>query len=115
MTGQCRRAREALLVTVSLVTVPAAMAQTLPALPTAGTVAAGTASIATPSASRMLIQQGSQNAVINWQSFSIGSGAAVDVRQPSASSILLNKVSGSAASVLDGSLTANGSVWLSNP
>ena len=41
-------------------------------LPTGSQVIAGQASIATPTAGHMQITQSSQNAIINWQSFSIG-------------------------------------------
>jgi large exoprotein involved in heme utilization and adhesion len=46
------------------------------ALPVGGTVAAGTAVIA-GTASEVTVKQSSQNAVINWQGFSIGKNEAV--------------------------------------
>ena len=84
-------------------------------LPTGASVAAGDVSIATPGAQSMTITQGSDRAVVNWNSFSIGAGASVDIRQPSSSSAILNRVTGSADSRIHGRLTANGQVHLVNP
>ncbi len=82
--------------------------------PTGGTVAAGSASIAN-SASTTTITQTTQNAVINWQSFSIGQGEAVRFVQPNSSSVALNRVLGAEPSSILGSLSANGKVFLVNP
>ncbi|MFN7308649.1 MAG: hypothetical protein ACK5TQ_19030, partial [Acetobacteraceae bacterium] len=64
-----------LLATTALVAVGSlalrAQAQTLP---TGGSVASGNVTIGTPSGGRMAITQGSQNAIVNWQGFSIGQG-----------------------------------------
>jgi filamentous hemagglutinin family protein len=84
------------------------------ALPTGGAVSAGTATIAaTPG--NTTINQSSQNVAINWQSFGIAAGEAVKFVQPSSSSIALNRVLGSDASSILGSLSANGKVFLVNP
>src|SRR5947209_5083588 len=99
MTPPSVRLRQLLLATTCLVAAAPALAQTAPVLPTGGTVAAGAATISKPSSSSMVIQQGSQNVVIDWQSFSIGRGGSVDFRQPNSSAIALNRVNGSAASV----------------
>jgi filamentous hemagglutinin family protein len=85
------------------------------ALPTGGQVAAGQVAISTPSATQMNITQGTNQAIINWNSFGIGSGEAVNISQPSASSTLLNRVLGNNPSEIFGSLTANGRVFLTNP
>ena len=84
------------------------------ALPTDGTVAAGKASIASTK-SAVTIDQSSQNAVINWQSFSIGQGEAVTFDQPNSTSVALNRVLGGNPSSILGSLSANGEVFLVNP
>jgi len=55
------------------------------------------------------------NAVINWQSFSIGSGQTTNFVQQSASSSVLNRVIGPDPSTLLGALTSNGKVFLINP
>ncbi|WP_049975877.1 filamentous hemagglutinin N-terminal domain-containing protein [Azospirillum sp. B506] len=87
-----------------------ASAQTLPAGPS---VAAGAVSIATPSGTSVIIDQTSRNAVINWNSFSIGSGNSVAINNGGGAT--LNRVTGNIPSRIDGSLTATGSVYLINP
>ncbi|MCW2249061.1 filamentous hemagglutinin family protein [Azospirillum fermentarium] len=87
-----------------------ALAQTLPAGPS---VAAGAVSIATPSGTSVIIDQTSKNAVINWNSFSIGAGNSVAINNGSGAT--LNRVTGNIPSRIDGALTATGSVYLVNP
>jgi hypothetical protein len=54
------------------------------ALPVGGVVSAGGATISS-GANQMTINQSTPNAAVNWQSFSIGSGQAVQFVQPSSS------------------------------
>ena len=82
--------------------------------PTGGQVAAGSASIA-GGAGSMTITQTSQNAVLNWQSFSIGASEAVRFIQPNSAAVALNRVLGNDPSSILGSLSANGKVFLVNP
>ncbi|MDP1716506.1 MAG: filamentous hemagglutinin N-terminal domain-containing protein, partial [Burkholderiales bacterium] len=84
------------------------------ASPTGGVVSAGSANIAA-GAGTTTINQTSQNVAINWQSFSIGQGEAVQFVQPNSSSVALNRVLGSDPSSILGSLSANGKVFLVNP
>jgi filamentous hemagglutinin family protein len=84
------------------------------ALPAGGRVVAGQAAIS-QSGSNMLIQQDSAKAILNWNSFNIGSQASVVFQQPSASAIALNRVLGTDPSAIYGSLRANGQVFLINP
>ncbi|WP_097461811.1 two-partner secretion domain-containing protein [Mangrovitalea sediminis] len=84
------------------------------ALPTGGQVVAGQAAI-TQSGNAMTIQQGSNKAIINWNSFNVGSQASVKFQQPSSSAVALNRVTGSDPSAIYGSLSANGQVFLVNP
>src|SRR5450432_259067 len=93
--------------------VPAAHAGS-PTLPSGGTVVAGSAAILQSGAAGTTIVQQSKNAVINWQSFSVGAGAGVTFQQPDSASITLNRVTGTDASVVNGSLLANGHVWMIN-
>src|SRR5207253_2435559 len=83
-------------------------------LPTGGNVTAGSAAISS-SANKMQIDQYSQKAILQWDSFSIGSGAWVNFTQPSSSAIALNRVVGNNLSEIFGRLTANGQVFLTNP
>ncbi len=83
--------------------------------PTGGQVAAGTANITAPVPNGTVIDQTSQSAVINWQSFNIGNQEYVQFNQPDSSSVVLNRVVGGDASSILGSLSANGRVFLVNP
>ena len=61
------------------------------------------------------INQTSQNAIINWNSFNIGTGETVKFIQPNSSSISLDRVTGGLGpSQIFGTLTANGQVFLIN-
>src|SRR5665213_4296057 len=114
--GFHRRARAALLLTTtalgSSLCIGQAQAQNLP---TGGSVAAGSVAIAQPSATQLNITQTSQSAIVNWQSFSIGQGSAVNIQQPNSAAAMLGRVTGNTPSSIAGSLTANGQVYLVNP
>lgn len=83
------------------------------ALPAGGVVAAGGATISSGAASTT-ITQSTANVVINWQSFGIAAGQAVQFVQPGSSSVALNRVLGANPSSIMGSLSANGKVFLLN-
>ena len=84
------------------------------ALPKGGQVVAGQARLST-SGNTLDVQQTSQKAIINWQSFNIGADAKVNFSQPNAASVALNRVVGTDPSAIFGSLTSNGQVFLLNP
>jgi len=92
-------------------------AATLPAttLPIGGHVTVGQASVAPSAASTLTINQSSQRAIIEWESFNLGSQATLNFVQPSSSAVTLNRVLGSQASQIEGKLNANGQVFLLNP
>ncbi|MBI5438829.1 MAG: filamentous hemagglutinin N-terminal domain-containing protein [Nitrosomonadales bacterium] len=54
-------------------------------------------------------------AILNWQQFSIGQGQTTQFNQQSAQSSVLNRVTGSDASQILGTLRSNGQVFLINP
>lgn len=56
----------------------------------------------------------SNGAIINWNKFSIAAGETTHFNQPSASSNVLNRVMGD-PTVIYGTLSSNGHVWLVNP
>ena len=85
------------------------------ALPQGGQVVAGQADITTPNAQNMQINQATQMAIINWQRFSIAAPEAVNFAQPNAAAIALNRVVGVDPSLIYGSLSANGNIWVINP
>ncbi|TRL31504.1 GLUG motif-containing protein [Rhizobium straminoryzae] len=83
-------------------------------LPVAPTVVAGSATIRT-GGNEMTVNQSSHNAIVNWNSFSIGAGHGVTFVQPDTSSAILNRVNGSTASTIAGRLSGNGQIYLVNP
>ena len=92
------------------------LAYSLPALalPLAGVVAAGSASIGTVGSSTTIVQS-TPHAVINWQSFQVAPSESVQFVQPNAASVTLNRVLGADPSHILGRLSANGNVFLVNP
>jgi filamentous hemagglutinin family protein len=82
--------------------------------PTDGVVRGGTATIS-QAGSATTITQTSSRAVIDWRSFNIAPAESVAFLQPNAQSAVLNRVTGPQFSSLQGSLTANGQVFLVNP
>ncbi|HXQ15508.1 MAG TPA: YDG domain-containing protein [Caulobacteraceae bacterium] len=84
-------------------------------LPTGGHVVAGSATIGAPAGATLSINQNSNRAVINWNSFSVGQPNAVVFIQPSSSAAVLNRVTGATPSTIAGQIEANGQVYLVNP
>jgi filamentous hemagglutinin family protein len=84
------------------------------ALPTGEQVVAGQAQF-NRGANTLTIQQQTPNAIVNWNGFSISGSEAVRFQQPSASSVILNRVVGNNPSEILGRLTANGKLFLVNP
>jgi filamentous hemagglutinin family protein len=120
IVGQVRRNRRALLLTTALQTTAMlvlalpVMAQPAPnARPQGGAVVAGTATI-TQTATQTTIDQSTQRAAVNWQSFDVGGQQTVQFQQPNASSITLNRVTNGVASQIAGHVEANGQVVLVN-
>gem|GEM_PF-3605182 len=66
------------------------------------------------SGNHLRIQQHSQRAVIDWQSFSIGIDEITEFSQPNSTAAALNRVVGTQQSVINGQLLANGQVFLLN-
>lgn len=83
------------------------------AAPQGGNVVSGAANIS-QSGATTTINQSTNKAIINWQSFSIGKQETVNFNQPSTSSVTLNRVIGNESSIIAGALNANGQVFLVN-
>ncbi len=83
------------------------------ARPSGGNVVAGAATIA-QSATTTTIDQTTQRAAINWQSFNIGSRQSVQFDQPSSSAVVLDRVVGPNPSEIAGQIDANGQVVIVN-
>ncbi|MFY7960630.1 MAG: filamentous hemagglutinin N-terminal domain-containing protein, partial [Elsteraceae bacterium] len=82
--------------------------------PTGPTVASGSVGI-TQNGLDTVVKQDSTRAIVDWRSFSVGPNGSVRFDQPSGSSVILNRVTGSEVSRIDGRISANGQVWLANP
>ena len=81
--------------------------------PTGGRVVAGAAGIHQRGLN-LDVNQASQRAVINWQSFNIDRNEQVNFNQPNRQSSTLNRVIGDNPSALLGKMNANGNVYLVN-
>ena len=98
---------------LAMALVPAAHAQTAPALPQQGTFSAGNGAIGSGANGVLTVTQTSNRGVIDWRSFSIGAGGTVSIANGAGAT--LNRVTGGALSRVDGLLKATGSVYLINP
>ncbi len=83
-------------------------------LPTGEQVVGGAATIGRQPAT-MTIDQHTARAAIDWHSFDIGRQAHVEIRQPGADSVLLNRILGDQPTQIFGHLSANGQVYVTNP
>jgi filamentous hemagglutinin family protein len=79
-----------------------------------GLMAVGAATVKS-SASSMTVNQSTQDVVIDWLTFGIGTNESVRFNQPNSSSIALNRVLGESPSQILGTLSANGQVFILNP
>ncbi|MEI6779560.1 MAG: filamentous hemagglutinin N-terminal domain-containing protein [Verrucomicrobiota bacterium] len=78
-----------------------------------GLVVQGGSASAVANGSRFIITA-SQNAFLNWQSFNIAPGETTIFQQPSAASVVWNKINGQSPAQIWGNLQANGVVVLMN-
>jgi len=82
-------------------------------LPSLKTIDAGSVNVSTENNS-LNINQSSQQAIISWNSFNVGSSAKVNFNQPSASATTLNKIFDARPSQIFGQINANGKIILQN-
>jgi len=84
--------------------------------PQGGQVVGGQATIQGQGTKTVTVNQQSQNAIINWNTFNIAAGELTQFNQPNANAIVLNRVTGNLGpSQIYGTITANGRVFLVNP
>lgn len=83
--------------------------------PEGGTVEAGSATIGNADKNTLEINQQSQRAIINWDSFSIGEGETTRFILPNSQSVTLNRDLGGARSEIHGNIESNGRFFLVNP
>ncbi|WP_175948474.1 filamentous hemagglutinin N-terminal domain-containing protein [Burkholderia pyrrocinia] len=84
------------------------------AAPQGGQMVAGVAGIAR-NGPLTTIQQQSQRAIVNWQSFGVNAGETVRFAQPATNAAILNRVTGALPSNINGLVQGNGKVFLVNP
>ena len=101
-------------VVASLIYAPGVWADHIEGLPMGPSVENGEVAVSHPD-EHSLDVHASNSSVINWQSFNIAVGNAVNFIQPSATATALNNVIGGSISQIFGALNANGIVWLVNP
>jgi filamentous hemagglutinin family protein len=96
---------------------PVAVAPPVNELPTGGNVVAGVAVVrpVDPGTAVLNIDQSSQRAIIDWNTFNVGSQAEVNFNQPGRDSATLNRVLDSDPSRIFGTINATGQVFLTNP
>ncbi|WP_395736548.1 beta strand repeat-containing protein [Prosthecobacter sp.] len=82
--------------------------------PTGGVVVLGDAQIQSSVPGLTTIHQQTDRAVIDWSTFNIGSGEKTQFIVPDVTSATLNRVLNGGPSLLDGTLTSNGQVFLIN-
>ncbi len=83
-------------------------------MPGGGQVQSGQVSIQQPNATTLNVNNNSARAIVNWNSFSLGSNNTVNFNQ-AATSAILNRVVGANASNIYGKINSPGSVFLVNP
>ena len=86
-------------------------------LPTGGNVVAGSAILTSGNVGNtatLNIDQSTQRAIIDWNTFNVGSDAQVNFNQPGRDSSTLNRVHDSNPSQIFGSITSTGQVFLTN-
>jgi len=107
------RLRAILLATSALVPLSAHVAHTNPL---GGQVVGGAATIAGQGTADVTVTQSSPSAIINWQTFNIGTGETTRFVQPGPTAVVLDRVTGGLGpSTLNGTLSGNGQVFLVNP
>ncbi|MDQ0022760.1 filamentous hemagglutinin family protein [Variovorax paradoxus] len=89
--------------------------------PQSGAVVFGNVSVApNGTAASQALTQSTMNAIVNWNAFSLAGGKTLNINQQmGAASVMLNRVVGSGGvieqSVINGTLSANGHVFVVNP
>src|SRR5262249_31520147 len=112
MTTMTRCLRNLLLATTALLPLGIGFAV---ANPLGGNVVGGGATINGQGSANVTVNQSTQNAIINWNSFNIGAGETTHFNQPNSSAVVLNRVTGGLGpSQIFGTLSANGNVSLVN-
>ena len=107
------RFRTLLLATSALIPLGLAPAA---ANPLGAQVVGGSATVQGQGTASVTVTQTTDSAIINWNTFNIGSGEKTNIVMPGSTSVQLDRVTGGPGpSQIFGSLTSNGRVFLVNP
>ena len=90
---------------------------TVPILNPNGVISGAVVGTAAPNGrggSTLTVSQSLQNAIVEWQSFNVGSASSVIFKQPNASAAILNRIYDLSPSIIQGAIKANGIVYLVN-
>ena len=79
-----------------------------------GFVSQGAAKFALSSPTKATVTQTTKQAILNWNSFNIGAGGAVQFVQPGTNAVALNRIFQADPSRIAGNLSANGQIYLIN-
>ena len=85
------------------------------ALPSGENVASGSATFDRTVSNQLTVTQDTTKAIINWNSFDVGSNGKVIFDQPDTSSIALNRVTSTNPTEIFGQVSANGQLFIVNP
>ena len=107
-----RKLRDTLFASVSAGTLAAASSAL--GNPLDPTVVAGDVTISGTGTDHVIIQNDSMRSVVDWDSFSIGSGETTSINQIANDAAILNRVTGGDISEIYGTLESNGQVFLIN-
>ena len=83
-------------------------------LPSLAGVARGDVAVSA-AGNTLSVNQSSDQAIIDWNTFDVGAGAAVRFNQPTAQSLTINNILSTQPAVIDGALSANGRLFFSSP
>jgi filamentous hemagglutinin family protein len=92
----------------------AAMVTGLMANPSGGSVVSGSVAIDTTDPTAIVVTSGSDRSIVEWTSFSIDGSESTTFTLPSSTSAILNRVTGSLMTDIEGTLSSNGIVYLIN-
>ena len=104
----------ALALSISVIGIANGQSTSTNQLPTGGKVVAGQANIQQVGSSTLNISQSTLSAVIDWQTFNLGSGGNVNFLQTSSSSSILNRVLDTNPSFIYGRISAPGQIFFTN-
>ena len=83
--------------------------------PTGADVVSGSATVSNPSANKLVVNQTSDKAIINWKNFDISENEWTQFVQPGSNSVALNRITDGNPTEILGKLTANGKLMVVNP